>query len=83
MTGGMGVEWLVLFTLLLGGVGVAFIAVAFRDKVDAPSDDTSRRLPTRREHPLYHLHMKIRSSRKPSSASRAPDEGVARFPKRQ
>jgi hypothetical protein len=79
----MGVAWVVLFTVLLAGVGLVFIAIAFKDRVDAGSDDTSRRLPTRREHPLYHLHMKIRSSRKPPSASRAPDEGVAKFPKRQ
>lgn len=78
----MGVAWVVLFSLLLAGVGVAFIAVAFRDRVDAGSEDNSRRLPTRREHPLYHLHMKIRSSGKPPSASRAPDQGVARFTKR-
>jgi hypothetical protein len=76
------VAWVVLLPLLLAVVGVVFIAIAVNDRVDARSDDKSRRLPTRREHPLYHLHMKIRSSGKPPSAARAPDAGVAKFPKR-
>jgi len=79
----MGVLWVVVLPLLLAGVGVVFIAIAVNDRVDADPDGRSRRLPTRREHPLYHLHMKIRSSRKPPSSSRAPDQGVAKFPKRR
>jgi hypothetical protein len=78
----MGVAWVVLLPLLLAGVGVVFIIIAVNDRVDARPDDKSRRLPTRREHPLYHLHMKIRSGGKPSGASRASGPSVARFPKR-
>ncbi len=78
----MGVAGVVLFTLLLAGVGLVFIVIALNDKADARSDDESRRLPTRREQPLYHLHMKIRSSSKPPSASRASGPEVAKFPKR-
>jgi hypothetical protein len=47
----MGVVWVVLFTLLLAGVGLVFITIAVNDRVDARSEDGSRRLPTRREHP--------------------------------
>ncbi len=83
VTGGMDVAEVLLLPLLLAVVGIVFIAIAINDKADTRSDDESRRLPTRREQPLYHLHMKIRSSSKPPSASRAPDEGVARFPKRR
>ena len=79
----MGIAGVVLFTLLLAGAGVVFIAIAVNDRVDGPSDDTSRRLPTRREHPLYHLHMKIRSSGKPPSASRASEPGVVKLPRRR
>jgi len=78
----MGVVGVVLFTLLLAGVGLVFITIAVNDRVDARSEDRPRRLPTRREHPLYHLHMKIRSGGKPPSAPRASGTGVARFPKR-
>ena len=70
-------------TLLLAGVGLAFIIIALNDKAGARSSDTPRRLPTRREQPLYHLHMRIRSSTKPPSASRASDPGVAKFPRQR
>jgi hypothetical protein len=76
------VELLVL-PLLLAGVGLAFIVVALNDKADARSDDPARPLPTRQERPLYHLHMRIRSSSKPSSASRARTSGIAKLPKRR
>jgi hypothetical protein len=62
---------------------MAVIIFALNDKVDARSDDDSRRLPTRRERPLYHLHMQIRSSTKPSSASRASAPGVTKLPRRR
>jgi hypothetical protein len=78
----ISVLWVLVLPLLLAGVGLVFISIAFKDRVDARSDDGSRQLPTRHEHPLYHLHMKIRSGQKPPSASRAPDAGVAKFPKR-
>jgi hypothetical protein len=77
------VGWVVLLTMLLVGAGTVFIVIALNDKVDARSDDGSRRLPTRREQPLYHLHMRIRSSTKPSSGSRASTRGISRFPRRR
>jgi hypothetical protein len=69
-------------TILLASVGLAFIVMALNDKAGR-SGDGPRRLPTRQEQPLYHLHMRIRSSTKPTSASRASDEGVAKFPRRR
>jgi hypothetical protein len=72
-----------LLPLLLLGAGLAFIVFALNDKADGPPNDQSRRLPTRQEHPLYHLHMRIRSSSKPSSASRASTPGVAKLPPRR
>ena len=79
VTGATGVAEVLLLPLLLAVVGVVFIAIAVNDKGGARSDDGSRRLPT----PLYRLHMKIRASRKPPSASRASGPGVARFPRRR
>ncbi len=83
VTGATGVAEVLLLPLLLAVVGVVFIAIAVNDKGGARSDDGSRRLPTPRERPLYRLHMKIRASRKPPSASRASGPGVARFPRRR
>jgi hypothetical protein len=82
MTVGMGFMMLLL-PLILAAVGLAVIVLAFNDKVDARPDDGSARLPTRRERPLYHLHMQIRSSVKPPSASRASGPGVTKLPTRR
>jgi hypothetical protein len=79
----MGALGILLLPLLLAGVGLAFIIIAARDQVGARSDDESLRLPTRRERPLYHLHMQIRSSIKPPSASRASGPIVAKLPSRR
>jgi hypothetical protein len=82
MTVGMGAMMLLL-PLILAAVGLAVIVLAFNDKVDARPDDGSARLPTRRERPLYHLHMQIRSSSKPPSSSRASRAGVSKLPGRR
>ena len=74
---------LLLVPLILVAVGLAVIVLAFNDKVDARRDDGSARLPSRRERPLYHLHMQIRSSGKPPSASRASGSGVSKLPRRR
>jgi hypothetical protein len=74
---------MLLVPLILAAVGVAVIVLAFNDKVDARREDGSARLPTRRERPLYHLHMQIRSSSKPPSASRASGSGVSKLPRRR
>jgi hypothetical protein len=74
---------MLLLPLLLAAVGLAVIVVAVTDKVDAGRPDGSARLPTRRELPLYHLHMQIRSSVKPPSASRAAGPEVAKLPRRR
>jgi hypothetical protein len=71
-----------LLPLILTAVGFAFIVLAVNDKVDARPDDGSARLPTRRERPLYHLHMQIRSTGKPPSAERATGPTVTKLPKR-
>jgi hypothetical protein len=68
-------------TFLLGGVGLVFILIALNDRAGTRPGDP-RRLPSRQEQPLYHLHMRIRSSTKPTSASRTSDPGVAKFPRR-
>jgi hypothetical protein len=78
----MGAVMLVL-PLVLAAVGLAVIVFAVNDKVDRRPDDGSSRLPTRRERPLYHLHMQIRSSVKPPSGSRAAGPGVAKLPRRR
>jgi hypothetical protein len=75
------VAWVLVPTLLLAAAGLAFIVIALNDKAGARSTDEPRRLPTRPEQPLYHLHMRIRSSTKPPSTSRASDPGVAKFPR--
>jgi hypothetical protein len=69
-------------TLILAAAGLAFIVMALNDPAGRSTDEP-RRLPTRQEQPLYHLHMRIRSSTRPPSASRASDAGVARFPRRR
>ena len=74
---------LLLVPLILVAVGLAVIVLAFNDKVVARRDDGSARLPSRRERPLYHLHMQIRSSSKPLSASRASGSGVSKLPRRR
>ena len=74
---------ILLLPLLLAAVGLAVIVWAFNDKVDAGSDDGSARLPTHRERPLYHLHMRIRSSVKPPSGSRASGPEVTKLPRRR
>jgi len=74
---------LLLLPLLLAAAGLAFIILAVNDKVDARRDDGSARIPTRRERPLYHVHMRIRSSVKPPSASRASGPKVTKLPNRR
>jgi len=74
---------LLLVPLILAAVGLAVIVLAFNDKVDARREDGSARLPTRRERPLYHLHMQIRSSVRPPSASRASGSGISKLPRRR
>lgn len=78
----MGVM-LLLLPLVLAAVGLAVIVLAVNDKVDARPDDGSARLPTRRERPLYHLHLQIRSGGKPPGASRAAGSGVSKLPRRR
>ena len=73
--------WVLVPTFLLGGAGLLFIHIALNDRAGAQPGEP-RRLPTRKEQPLYHLHMRIRSSTKPTSASRTSDPGVAKFPRR-
>jgi len=74
---------ILLLPLILTAVGFAFIVLAVNDKVDARPDDGSARLPTRRERPLYRLHMQIRSTGKPPSAARASGPTVTKRPKQQ
>ncbi len=74
---------MLLLPLVLAAVGLAVIVFAFNDKVDTRPDDGSARLPTRRERPLYHLHMQIRSSGKPPSASRTTGPDVSKLPRRR
>jgi hypothetical protein len=75
---------LVFLPFIVAGAGLAFLIRAFTDKVDRkPEDDDLRRLPTREERPLYHVHMQIRSGGKPSSASRATGPTVAKLPARR
>jgi hypothetical protein len=78
----MGAMMLVL-PLLLAAVGLAVIVLACNDKVDAGPADGSARLPTRRERPLYHLHMQIRAGVTPPSGSRAAAPGVTQLPRRR
>jgi hypothetical protein len=63
---------LVFLPFLLGGAGLGFIVTALSDKVDAKPPDGSVRLPNAKEHPLYHLHMQIRSAGKEPTPEPAP-----------
>jgi hypothetical protein len=59
---------LVFLPFILAGAGFAFILWAVTDKVDAPPDNGSVRIPTAKERPLYRLHMQIRSATHPPAA---------------
>jgi len=75
---------LLLVPLILVAVGLAVIVLAFNDKVDARRDDGSARLPSRRERPLYHLHMQIRAAGRPESPEPTPGApAVVKLPRRQ
>jgi hypothetical protein len=74
---------LVFLPFLLGGAGLAFIVKAVNDKVDAKSDGSAR-LPNAKEHPLYHLHMQIRSAAPPPPPEPTPGApAVVTMPRRQ
>jgi hypothetical protein len=74
---------LVFLPFLLAGAGLAFIVRAVRDKVDAKNDG-SVRLPNAKEHPLYHLHMQIRSAGRPAPPEPTPGApAVVSMPRRQ
>jgi hypothetical protein len=73
---------LVFLPFLLGGAGLAFIVKAVNDKVDA-KDDGSVRLPSAKQHPLYHLHMQIRAAGRPEPPEPAPGApAVVNLPRR-
>jgi hypothetical protein len=73
---------LVFLPFLLGGAGLAFIVKAVNDKVDAKNDG-SVRLPDAKEHPLYHLHMQIRSAGRPEPPEPTPGApAVVNLPRR-
>jgi hypothetical protein len=74
---------LVFLPFIVVGAGLAFVLRAFTDKIDRKPEDDLRRLPTREERPLYHVHMQIRSGGKPTSASRATGPTVAKLPTRR
>jgi len=75
---------LVFLPFLLGGAGLAFIVRALTDKVDAKPPDGSVRLPNAKQHPLYHLHMQIRSAGKPAPPAPTPGApSVVKLPRRQ
>lgn len=63
---------LVFLPFLLAGAGLGFIVAAVRDKVDAKPPDGSVPLPNAKEHPLYHLHMQIRSAGREPTPEPAP-----------
>jgi hypothetical protein len=74
---------LVFLPFLLAGAGLAFIVGAVRDKVDAKPPDGSVRLPSPKQHPLYHLHMQIRSAGRPAPPEPAPGApAVVNLPRR-
>jgi hypothetical protein len=74
---------LVFLPFLLGGAGLAFIVRAVNDKVDAKQDGSAR-LPNAKEHPLYHLHMQIRSAGRPAPPEPTPGApAVVSLPRRQ
>ncbi len=74
---------LVFLPFLLAGAGLGFIIRAVSDKVDAPPDDGSVRLPTLKERPLYHLHMQIRSGGKEDKPASGSGPAVVRLPSRR
>ena len=75
---------LVFLPFLLGGAGLLFIVRAVNDKVDAKPPDGSARLPNAKEHPLYRLHMQIRSAGRPAPPEPTPGTpAVVRLPRRQ
>ena len=63
---------LVFLPFLLAGAGLGFIVRAVSDKVDAKPPDGSVRLPSAKEHPLYHLHMQIRAAGKEPTPEPTP-----------
>lgn len=73
---------LVFLPLVLAGAGFAFILRAVTDKVDAPPDNGSVRIPTAKERPLYRLHMQIRSATHPPAAE-STEPGVVKLPTRR
>jgi hypothetical protein len=75
---------LVFLPFLLAGAGLAFIIRAVSDKVDAKPPDGSVRLPSAKEHPLYHLHMQIRSAGRPEPPEPTPGApSVVKMPPRR
>jgi hypothetical protein len=75
---------LVFLPFLLAGAGLGFIVRAVNDKWDAKPPDGSSRLPSAKEHPLYHLHMQIRSAGKPPSPEPTPGApAVVKLPRRR
>jgi|Tabmets5t2r1_1033131.scaffolds.fasta_scaffold10213_4 hypothetical protein len=75
---------LVFLPFLIAGAGLAFIVRALSDKVDAKPPDGSARLPSAKEHPLYHLHMQIRSAGRPESPEPTPGApSVVKMPPRR
>ena len=75
---------LVFLPFLLGGAGLLFIVRAVNDKVDAKPPDGSVRLPSAKEHPLYHLHMQIRAGGRPQAPEPTPGEpSVVKLPRRR
>jgi hypothetical protein len=74
---------LVFLPFILAGAGLGFIVTAVNDKVDAKNDG-SVRLPNAKEHPLYHLHMQIRSAGRPAPPEPTPGApAVVNLPRRQ
>ncbi|HEV8372445.1 MAG TPA: hypothetical protein VGR68_04530 [Actinomycetota bacterium] len=73
---------LVFLPLILAGAGFGFIIRAVTDKVDAPPDNGSVRLPTAKERPLYRVHMQIRSATHPPAAE-STEPGVVKLPSRR
>jgi hypothetical protein len=74
---------LVFLPFLLAGAGLGFIVRAVSDKVDAKPPDGSARLPSAKEHPLYHLHMQIRAGGRPPAPEPTPGApSVVKLPRR-
>jgi hypothetical protein len=75
---------LVFLPFLLAGAGLGFIVRAVSDKVDAKPPDGSVRLPSAKEHPLYHLHMQIRAAGRPPAPEPDPNApSVVEMPRRR